>query len=441
MTVTQVEVAGSVSRVFKLGTMTGFLLLAYYALLSMMVYILPLGIGIKAEYLSNWDVYHLVSGAVVIFLSGFLVALLQDEGQIFWITVLFILMLCPSLVLFSAGNIKIEFAIIAVFAVFLVWLSIYFLGSFRVPMFGGLPHALALQIIVGAVIAYGAFVVFLVGINTLNLNLSELYETRSSAAGALPVGFGYLSGSVTGALLPVGLVLAIQRRSWIILFILLLGAMVPAAMLGHKSMAVLPISTVVICFMLSSRYWKHILFGMIGFLLLACFIDLVVYWQGLHPFNAPWIASIFLRRALLVPSILNFEYMQFFEGGPYYLWADSKLTLGLISSPYDYVYSALIGKEFYGSSETFANTGFIGSGFAQAGLVGVIIYSVLLGILMSIAVTAARRQAFPFTAAFIPVVVTGILSSDALTTILSHGAWLAIVLSLAISPLSGRTGK
>jgi hypothetical protein len=69
--------------------------------------------------------------------------------------------------------------------------------------------------------------------------------------------------------------------------------------------------------------------------------------------------------------------------------------MGLMSYPYDLPSPRVIGYFYYNNERTAANTGWVASGFGNAGLVGVVIYSILLGLLISYLNTATKKYQRP----------------------------------------------
>ena len=145
--------------------------------------------------------------------------------------------------------------------------------------------------------------------------------------------------------------------------------------------------------------------------------------------------NLFVRRSLLVPSLLNWAYFDFFSVNPNTYWADSKLSLGMISSPYDLGIAELIGREFMGNEETHANTGWIGSGMANAGYVGIALYSVFLGLLLSLLDAYAKKLGYSLILAiFVLNVMTATQSADFTTMLLTHGLFALLLIVMLLQP-------
>ena len=97
--------------------------------------------------------------------------------------------------------------------------------------------------------------------------------------------------------------------------------------------------------------------------------------------------TLFVRRYLFVPAYANFLYWEFFTTNPYAYWSDSTVGLGIVQSPYGVSTPRVIGSYFSGidvSSRAIqfhnANTGWLGSRYGNAGVIGTLIYAVLSGV-------------------------------------------------------------
>ena len=78
-----------------------------------------------------------------------------------------------------------------------------------------------------------------------------------------------------------------------------------------------------------------------------------------------------------------------------------------------------------------ANNGFVSSGYAQAGMFGVFLYTVIIGWLLKCIDFLSTKSRYPLWFSLILVVnplKTLMLSSDLFTTLLTHGLLISIML-------------
>ena len=142
-------------------------------------------------------------------------------------------------------------------------------------------------------------------------------------------------------------------------------------------------------------------------------------------------SSFILRRIFLIPAKLTYVYFDFFNENQHIYWSNSFLSF-FIEYPYDYKYTNLVG-EFYGEDMS-ANNGLIASGYAQAGIFGVFVYVLILGIVLNL-IDNIVKNGIPL---WIGLSLTIIpfrsiqLSSDILTVFLTHGFIIVILMLLLI---------
>lgn len=151
-----------------------------------------------------------------------------------------------------------------------------------------------------------------------------------------------------------------------------------------------------------------------------------------YSFYAIWdiqdVAAMLIRRVFFVPAAMTFEWFDFFSSMPDMLWADKVLSL-FIDNPYDKPLPYVIGEHLL-SPELAANNGYVSSGYAHAGIYGIIIYSFILGYVVKFFDVVSRQgvplwlvialSAGPFR--------TAMTDSDLLTTLLSHGLFISMII-------------
>lgn len=146
-------------------------------------------------------------------------------------------------------------------------------------------------------------------------------------------------------------------------------------------------------------------------------------------FDLSTVGSIAIRRAFFVPASATFEWFAFFGERPVVLWSDSLLS-GLIDSPYNGRRLPLIlGDHMASGRGISANNGFVSSGFAHAGFLGVLLYSVLFGLFCRACdhVASNERQLILVAAVLVGPVRTAWADSDLLTAFLTHGLAVGLV--------------
>jgi hypothetical protein len=141
-----------------------------------------------------------------------------------------------------------------------------------------------------------------------------------------------------------------------------------------------------------------------------------------------WLSSLFSRRVFYVPANLTFVYFDFFSDNPNIFWSNSVLS-SFLTYPYDLSLTHVVGR-YLGSEEMGANNGFIASGYAHAGIFGVFIYSIIVGIILRFLndITYKTMPVWLAVALTIVPLRSLLISSDLFTVMLTHGFIVAIIL-------------
>jgi hypothetical protein len=259
------------------------------------------------------------------------------------------------------------------------------------------------------------------GLRYFNLDFSKVYDFRSGSATNLPAIYGYISPLVSKVLLPFSLLLAALNRDRVLALGAIVGSIMMFGLTAHKGPLFYPFVVLALYYVLNQKYAVRKL--LVGYLMVVC-ISLVDFMLG-----GMWIGSLMLRRMYLVPAHLNYIYHDYFSSNPYYLWSKSKISFGLSESKYSLDPSHLIGLEYYGSELTGANTGWIGSGYMNAGIFGVLLYAIIIALFFAMLNGYSRsidkRIIVAITAA---PMLTVLMSSDLPTAFLNHGVILSLVL-------------
>ncbi|MGB3792186.1 MAG: hypothetical protein WA978_05540 [Sphingopyxis granuli] len=269
---------------------------------------------------------------------------------------------------------------------------------------------------------------FFIGFRYFNLDFRQVYNFRDDVADNLPPLFAYLSSTFSKLLIPLGVVAALIYRMPLVALGFAAISILFFGFTSHKSMAFYPLIAAIFYYALS----KSVDYSKVLILLVAavalCVVDIALMNLNGSESVWGWYTSLFLRRSLFVPPSLDIYYIEFFSSHLPVYWADSRLTFGLLQSPYDLPVPYLIGNVYFGD-DTGANTGFIGSGFAQARTFGALLYSVGAGLTLALLNAHGKRQGVAFISSVAIIqMMTMFTSTDFLTLFISHGVLLAFLL-------------
>lgn len=276
-------------------------------------------------------------------------------------------------------------------------------------------------LVLGAIIVFG-------GISNFSLNFGDVYEFRAASSDRLPSIFGYLRPATTKVLLPIVMILAFVLRSPTLIAF---TVFVCVAFFGysHHKVILFASFTAVVLFLAMRRAKSS---RMIGFLavILICGASLsVLYgWYITQEIGATRLVSIVARRSIFVPVLLDALHIEFFSQNPFYYWSQSIVGLGIAARPFDINAQFMIGLEFFGNESMSANTGYIGAGYSNAGMIGVAVYGVVIGLVISYLNEYGKKVGHPLIVAVGFTLIMGAMrGSDLPTIFMTHGLMLLIM--------------
>ncbi len=258
---------------------------------------------------------------------------------------------------------------------------------------------------------------------TLNISWDDIYVRRLDARNILSQTLlGYSEAVLASVLIPIGVIYGIQTKKWAYIAVSLFAVLTIFSLKGSKGLFVTPIVLIGI-YKLSLAKRSDI-----GLKLLAWF-NVWVYSALFEAFvlKSNIITLYTVRRMLIIPSQLTVYYWEYFRQNYLYGMQDSRLGWLI---PMDLNYSIprarLIGLEFFGNIETNANANIWATGYADFGVLGMLLTSILAALILKILDNISIGDKFYFAcvcSAFIGMV----WSQGALyTSMISNGVLLLI---------------
>jgi hypothetical protein len=141
-------------------------------------------------------------------------------------------------------------------------------------------------------------------------------------------------------------------------------------------------------------------------------------------------ASLFLRRVLYAPAKISTNYYDFFEKNSYTFYSQSKLSFGLSENPYENAegknVAEMMGGLYSKSDDNNMNTGYLGDGYKNAGLLGMIIHSFILGLIFVSIDSVSKGLALSISISTLLIPVIKLINGALLTTLLTSGLLIGI---------------
>lgn len=257
-----------------------------------------------------------------------------------------------------------------------------------------------------------------------NLDLRKVYDFRSLLSETTSThAFSYVHTWAEKIASPMLISWSLYiRRRWFL--ILLLGVQILLfATSAAKAVLFYPV-LVIVAFQIFSKQRYPIHLTIIGVIFVIIICSMAVFISGnLLP------ASLFIRRTMFVPSSLNYAYYKVFSDIGHVYMSNSVLG-GILSYPFDYGPTHLVSWYTKGHTDTWMNTGFLGTGYMHFGFIGMVIFSAIIGFLISL-VDSLSIKRIPLPLVIILTITpfrTVFVSSDLPTALLTHGIALCIML-------------
>jgi len=383
----------------------------------------------------HYDVYKNVASIVIIITFAFITPV-RSSVRGFYLNFLLTTYFVPSMVLYSYAGQPTSSAII----VWSAFATLYAVSAIPVrrPAIGNIPATTLMSALGVAVLSVVISYPLIGGLSNFNLNIAAVYEFRREAAAALPGVFGYLSPIVSQIVIPFCTAIALVHRRYGSALIFVALAVLQFGFINHKSALFAPFAVIGAYFFLY-RFGRYsvILMGLLAALFVSL-IDVSMLTRLGNDGVWGWYSAILVQRVLMVPALLDYHYIEFFSENVLYYWSSSRITLNLMQIPYDGITAPfVIGQFYFGNIDMSANTGFIGAGYAQAGILGVLIYSVGVGMILAIFESYGKYMGSPFTVSATIITAVNFTAADLLTLLLTHGlAILVLLLTLMCSPES-----
>lgn len=265
------------------------------------------------------------------------------------------------------------------------------------------------------------------GLARLNFDLDLVYEVRDDLSlSTLPLG-DYLIAWQAQVINVAALVLALYRRKLLVAAVVLGAQLLLFGMTNYKSFLFAPLLVIglLVVARTPTRLAWAVVGGAIGVLLVV-----KVYFALTDDIMIP---SIFVRRLFFVPADIHLWFYDFFSdpGNPLVLLSNSFLS-AFSAYPYDDALPYLISWAYMGL-ESGANVGWLADGYAQFGFAGMVVFSLVLGVLLRITDGVCRATPLAMSTAIVSVPAMALVNSALFTVLLTHGFLFSIVILWAVN--------
>jgi len=261
----------------------------------------------------------------------------------------------------------------------------------------------------------------------INFDFRKVYEFRSVNSQLLDIGFmSYVNIWSYKIFTLFVMCYFLQKKNFFLVLLLILVQTYFYGVTAHKAVFFYPFLCIVIYYAFHKRSKSiYFLLFMFFIIMISLLIFIVFSWH--------WPATMMIRRIFFVQPRLTFEWFAFFANNPHVFWSN-KILSHFLSYPYAHGVEIpyIVGEHLLGP-ELCANNGFISSGYAHAGIWGVIFYAIILGFILRVFDSITSRGIpFWFVLSLTATPLWALGASDLFTVLLSHGLLVAFFILLLI---------
>ncbi|WP_158232221.1 hypothetical protein [Sporosarcina sp. P20a] len=272
-------------------------------------------------------------------------------------------------------------------------------------------------IVAGLLIAYE-------GYPTLKaFDLSNVYEIRRNVN--LPKFLSYLSNWQTKVISLFLFAYSLHYKKSKLFILTLIMQLLIYSITAHKIVLFAPVLLTFLFLLL--KYFKNFYLVYIVGMNFGVIITFVLFKVGI----SEWPATLFIRRMLLVP-IKNAIYVYDYFNDVDKVMLSNSILKGVFTYRFDKGLYYVIGEKYYGNAMSNANTNYIGDAYAQLGLIGILLFSILLGILLWTLKTISLGKPLIITLGAVLISFYSIIDSSLLTSILTNGILIGMLLILLL---------
>jgi hypothetical protein len=262
------------------------------------------------------------------------------------------------------------------------------------------------------------------GLGIFNLDITKVYDYRFILRETMGGILSYVDAWTVKIVNPFCVVYALYKKNRILSIIFIILQVLLFGFSSHKS--VLFSALVLVVFFYVMQILLKNKCSLIFIFIISLSFTLLLYFNG----NGVTTRALF-NRLFFTPARINFYYYDYFSVNKFD-WFKQSFLRHFVNSEYVIPLSHLIGLEYMGNIETNANTGFLGAGYAQGGFWVLVIYSVIIGLLISLIASLAKKVPPGLTVGITILPMSSLFTSGDLPGSLVTGGLMIALLLLYI---------
>ena len=283
----------------------------------------------------------------------------------------------------------------------------------------------------GGIVFFIFFVIYryyyINGLSVFNLDFRKVYEYRFILRERMAGYLLYVDNWVMNIFNPCLCAYFLYKRKKFLFMRFVFMQILLFGFSSHKSVLLL-VPIIVVIYLMSPIFLKRI--NYIPLFALSGIGSLFIFYY----YDIRGMVLALVDRLFIIPSEVNFYYYKYFSENGFDYFKHSFFRHFYIDSADSLNIAYKIGKTFFNDESISANTGFIGSGYAQGGLPVLLIYGVIIAILINVIEAFTKKIPARLVLSFVSLpMLTLFISGDLPTTLLTGGMGVALILLYGIS--------
>lgn len=266
--------------------------------------------------------------------------------------------------------------------------------------------------------------------NLIALNILRVYEIRGNIYFSFSF-ITYLLNWQTTVINPFLIGLFYVKKHYKKMFLVIIMQIFLYLQTGHKTFLFsIPLIIGTIYLIRKKQFTNLLIKGFLG-LTVICLISGMLFYNYIKNINIIVPSALFTFRLLFLPAEIQFNYYDFFSNNPLMYFAESQIgkLFGTLS-PYNMPSANLISDVYFNKPGMSSNTAYLADAYMNLGVIGVILYSMLLGLLIKIIDSISEKADFALTMSVFIYPMFYLTNVPLLTVILTQGLFLSIIIML-----------
>lgn len=370
-------------------------------------------------FILNFNIIKMFESYMATLIIILFLPLSEKKPSSLAIKILYIIMITPILSIYYLKSESRIYFYGVVFAFLITIISIKFriikLSNYKMK----LDKWINFGLLFNTIAVYGGMIYFNGLPNLKLLDLMQVYIIRAT----INYGFNFMKYLVAwqGVIINPYLIIYNLEKSNIKLSIFFTILQITLYLItGNRAFFLYPVVIIALFYFTKKR-------SIINMLIKSTIIGLIISLIAFHYKITRWLASLFIYRALFLPAQISFQYYDYFSKNGFVKLSHSVFKRFFRTPVYDNNPVLIIGEVFYKNNHP--NTGYLGDAYMNFGIPGMLIFSVLLGIILKLLDDLSNNgHKRTISKAFVFILMVSLSNMGLLTVLMNGGMGLYLLI-------------